>query len=341
MSAPPWRSPSAAPIRAPTVIAFDNLRRRGSEMNLPRLKAEGVRFVHGDVRSLADLAGDSSRAGPDSGVLRRALGAGRLRRFAGIPDPHQPDRLLPLPGDRPPGQGRLPVCLHQPRLSGGADQCAWLSRRPRRASACGPRSPSPAPREHGISEEFPLHGARSLIRHDETGGRTHGGRIWRRVRHPLRHRSLRPADRPVADGEGGPGSGGVLGGRALPQSRAEVHRLRRHRQTGSRLPAHRRFLRPGAGPDRQHRCLCGAALERRRRRREQPFAAAKPPRCAGKLPAARWMWLATDENRPVDLRLYITDHRAVSAVRGWTSAARRAPHRQRYRRVDRRPSRGD
>jgi CDP-paratose 2-epimerase len=25
----------------------------------------------------------------------------------------------------------------------------------------------------------------------------------------------------------------------------------------------------------------------------------------------------TDENRPADLRLYITDHRAVSAVRGW------------------------
>ena len=27
---------------------------------------------------------------------------------------------------------------------------------------------------------------------------------------------------------------------------------------------------------------------------------------------------ASDENRPVDLRFYITDHRAVSAVRGWT-----------------------
>src|SRR5437899_8553473 len=39
------------------VVAFDNLRRRGSELNLSRLKAEGVQFVHGDVRSLADLAG--------------------------------------------------------------------------------------------------------------------------------------------------------------------------------------------------------------------------------------------------------------------------------------------
>lgn len=38
------------------IVAFDNLRRRGSELNLPRLRAAGVEFVHGDVRSAADLA---------------------------------------------------------------------------------------------------------------------------------------------------------------------------------------------------------------------------------------------------------------------------------------------
>jgi CDP-paratose 2-epimerase len=37
------------------VIAFDSLHRRGSELNLPRLKAAGVTFVHGDVRDLDDL----------------------------------------------------------------------------------------------------------------------------------------------------------------------------------------------------------------------------------------------------------------------------------------------
>lgn len=37
------------------VLAFDNLKRRGSELNLPRLKAAGVEFVHGDVRSPGDL----------------------------------------------------------------------------------------------------------------------------------------------------------------------------------------------------------------------------------------------------------------------------------------------
>ncbi len=38
------------------VTALDNLHRRGSELNLPRLKRMGVRFLHGDVRIVEDLA---------------------------------------------------------------------------------------------------------------------------------------------------------------------------------------------------------------------------------------------------------------------------------------------
>ncbi len=37
------------------VVAFDNLKRRGSELNLPRLLEAGVEFVHGDVREPDDL----------------------------------------------------------------------------------------------------------------------------------------------------------------------------------------------------------------------------------------------------------------------------------------------
>jgi CDP-paratose 2-epimerase len=37
------------------VLALDSLRRRGSELNLPRLRAAGVGFHHGDVRELEDL----------------------------------------------------------------------------------------------------------------------------------------------------------------------------------------------------------------------------------------------------------------------------------------------
>lgn len=41
------------------VIAFDNLKRRGSEANLPRLREGGVEFLHGDVRNAEDLSLDA------------------------------------------------------------------------------------------------------------------------------------------------------------------------------------------------------------------------------------------------------------------------------------------
>jgi CDP-paratose 2-epimerase len=37
------------------IIALDNLKRRGSELNLPRLRAIGVEFVHGDIRNIEDF----------------------------------------------------------------------------------------------------------------------------------------------------------------------------------------------------------------------------------------------------------------------------------------------
>jgi CDP-paratose 2-epimerase len=37
------------------ILALDNLHRRGSELNLTRLSAAGIRFVHGDIRSPGDL----------------------------------------------------------------------------------------------------------------------------------------------------------------------------------------------------------------------------------------------------------------------------------------------
>jgi CDP-paratose 2-epimerase len=37
------------------IVCFDNLRRRGSELNLPRLKEHGIFFLHGDIRCKSDL----------------------------------------------------------------------------------------------------------------------------------------------------------------------------------------------------------------------------------------------------------------------------------------------
>ncbi|HRE33215.1 MAG TPA: NAD-dependent epimerase/dehydratase family protein, partial [Candidatus Berkiella sp.] len=38
------------------IICLDNLSRRGSELNLARLREHGIEFVHGDVRNSEDLA---------------------------------------------------------------------------------------------------------------------------------------------------------------------------------------------------------------------------------------------------------------------------------------------
>ena len=39
------------------VIAFDNLKRRGSELNLIEFKKFGVKFIHGDIRNIEDFEG--------------------------------------------------------------------------------------------------------------------------------------------------------------------------------------------------------------------------------------------------------------------------------------------
>ncbi len=37
------------------IVALDNLKRRGSELNIPRLKSAGIDFIHGDIRVPEDL----------------------------------------------------------------------------------------------------------------------------------------------------------------------------------------------------------------------------------------------------------------------------------------------
>ncbi len=40
-----------------TITALDNLKRRGSELNISRLREAGVEFIHGDIRNKEDLEG--------------------------------------------------------------------------------------------------------------------------------------------------------------------------------------------------------------------------------------------------------------------------------------------
>lgn len=40
---------------ASEIVAFDNLKRRGSELNVAQFKTDGIRFIHGDIRNASDF----------------------------------------------------------------------------------------------------------------------------------------------------------------------------------------------------------------------------------------------------------------------------------------------
>jgi CDP-paratose 2-epimerase len=65
-----------------TVIALDNLKRRGSELALLRLRAGGVGFVHGDIRSMDDLA----NVGPADIVIEASAEPSVFAGYGGDPN---------------------------------------------------------------------------------------------------------------------------------------------------------------------------------------------------------------------------------------------------------------
>lgn len=64
------------------VVALDNLKRRGSELNLPRLAEAGVEFVHGDIRVLADVLA----AGPAQVVIEASAEPTVMAGYGSSPD---------------------------------------------------------------------------------------------------------------------------------------------------------------------------------------------------------------------------------------------------------------
>jgi CDP-paratose 2-epimerase len=142
------------------VIALDNLRRRGSELNVPRLREAGVEFVHGDIRNPEDLdvrgdvdlliecsAEPSVMAGfgssPDYVIRTNLVGTLNLLEFCR----RRGSKLLFLSTSRVyPIQALCDVRLEETaeRFEVSAEQAV---------AGISPR---------GVTEAFPLDGARSL-----------------------------------------------------------------------------------------------------------------------------------------------------------------------------------
>lgn len=64
------------------ISALDNLKRRGSELNLARLKEGGIEFIHGDIRNREDL----EESGPIDLIIECSAEPSVLSGFDGAPD---------------------------------------------------------------------------------------------------------------------------------------------------------------------------------------------------------------------------------------------------------------
>jgi CDP-paratose 2-epimerase len=143
------------------IIAFDNLRRRGGELNVARLRAGGIEFHHGDVRIEADLA--LFRDGLDVILecsAEPSVLAGRDGQVRFVVDTN-------LMG--------CVNCLELARAAGAAFVFLSTSRVYPIATLCRLRyqdngerlvllddQPVPGASSRGIAEDFPLDGARTL-----------------------------------------------------------------------------------------------------------------------------------------------------------------------------------
>ncbi|MFZ5426497.1 MAG: NAD-dependent epimerase/dehydratase family protein [Thermodesulfobacteriota bacterium] len=142
------------------IIVLDNLKRRGSEFNLPRLAGAGIKFVHGDIRNPEDL---SFEVKIDL-LLECSAEPSVLAGFGGSPEylvntnlvgtinclelcRKQKADVVFLSTSRVYAYGPLNAIP----LEEGATRFSWAAEK-------GPEGWSPK----GVAENFPIYGAKSM-----------------------------------------------------------------------------------------------------------------------------------------------------------------------------------
>lgn len=143
-----------------SVTALDNLHRRGSELNLPRLAAGGVSFVHGDVRS----SGDLEACGPVDLVVECSAEPSVLAGYDGSPDYVLDTNLTGavrcLEHARRHGAAMLFLSTSRVYPMARLNQIALAEGETRFEAAAEQTLPGVSP--EGVTTAFPLDGARSL-----------------------------------------------------------------------------------------------------------------------------------------------------------------------------------
>lgn len=143
------------------VMAFDNLSRRGSELNLALLREHGVAFRHGDVRSPEDLAFPGS---PPELIIDCSAEPSAQAGYGGSPEFTVKTNLLGtfhcLELARQVQADLLLVSTSRVYPYGPLNSLALVEEQTRFALQDEQSIPGVSGR--GISEEFPLDGARSI-----------------------------------------------------------------------------------------------------------------------------------------------------------------------------------
>ncbi len=142
------------------VVALDNLYRRGSELNLPRLEQAGVEFVKGDVREPRDLARFDSLAALIECSAEPSVMSGTDGDTSYLVHTNLTGAYNCL--ERARRAGAFVLFLSTSRVYPVAPQLELaLEEAPTRFELAGEQL-VPGASADGISEDFPLRGARTL-----------------------------------------------------------------------------------------------------------------------------------------------------------------------------------
>lgn len=146
---------------ATRITAFDNLRRRGSEWNLPGLKTAHVEFIHGDIRAMADL--ESVTPQPDL-IIECSAEPSAQAGYGGSPDYVVQTNLMGcyhcLELARKAGADFLFISTSRVYPYRPLNELAYIEETTRYSLAADQSVAGAS--EYGIAETFPLGGARSL-----------------------------------------------------------------------------------------------------------------------------------------------------------------------------------
>ena len=142
------------------VLVIDNLKRRGSELNLPRLREAGVKFIHGDIRNPEDF----DIVGGADLIIECSAEPSVLAGYNGSPsyviNTNLTGTIACIEFARKCKAGLIFLSTSRVYPIATLNSLEYVEEDTRFVLL--PDQPFPGASEHGIAENFPLTGTRSM-----------------------------------------------------------------------------------------------------------------------------------------------------------------------------------